>query len=129
MTKPTAAHLIADARAQVAHVSAEAVAVEMQRGDVLLVDVREANERVEHGVIRGSIHAPRGMLEFCADPTSAYFCTEFDPDRRTILYCASGGRAALGAETLTRLGYTAVTYLHGGLKAWIDAGFPVEPGT
>lgn len=129
MTNKTAAHLIAEAKAHVQHRTAEEVAAELEDQDVLLVDLREPNERAEHGVIARSVHAPRGMLEFYADPTSAYFHPAFDPARRTILYCASGGRAALAAETLTRLGYTHVTYLKGGLHAWIEAGYGVEPGT
>lgn len=128
MTNRTAAHLIAEAKAHVAHVTAEEVAAELNDQEVLLVDLREPDERAVHGVIAGGVHAPRGMLEFYADPTSAYFHQEFDPARRTILYCASGGRAALAAETLTRLGFTRVTYLKGGLHAWVEAGFDIEPG-
>ena len=127
MTNRTAAHLIAEAKAHVAHLTAEEVAAALEDQDVLLVDLREANERVQHGVIAGAVHAPRGMLEFYADPTSAYFHPDFDPARQTILYCASGGRAALAAETLTRLGYTRVSYLKGGLHAWVEAGHGVKP--
>jgi rhodanese-related sulfurtransferase len=126
MTNRTAAHLIAEAKAHIEHLTAEEVAAELEDHEVLLVDLREPDERAEHGVIPGAVHAPRGMLEFYADPTSAYFHPEFDPARRTILYCASGGRAALAAETLTRLGYTRVTYLKGGLHAWVEAGYGVE---
>jgi rhodanese-related sulfurtransferase len=102
------------------------VASELRRGDVLLVDLRETEERIEHGGIPGAIHAPRGMLEFAADPTSAYFRPEFDPGRRTILFCASGARAALAAETLQTLGYADVAYLAGGLAAWRESGFAIE---
>jgi rhodanese-related sulfurtransferase len=126
MTKRTAAHLIAEAKAHVEHITAEEIAAALKDPEVLLVDLREPHERVEHGVIAGSVHAPRGMLEFYADPTSAYFHQEFDPARRIILYCASGGRAALAAETLIQLGYTRVTYLKGGLQAWEEAGYRVE---
>ncbi|MDQ2655090.1 MAG: rhodanese-like domain-containing protein [Chloroflexota bacterium] len=129
MTSRTAAHLIAEAKAHVEHLTAEAVAAELEDQGVLLVDLREPDERAEHGVIAGGVHAPRGMLEFYADPTSAYFHPEFDPARRTILYCASGGRAVLAAETLTRLGYARVTYLKGGLHAWVEAGYSVGPST
>ncbi|MCA9864003.1 MAG: hypothetical protein KC432_13315 [Thermomicrobiales bacterium] len=128
MTNRTAAHLIAEAKAHVEHLSADEVAKELAAREVLLVDLRESDERAEHGVIAGGIHAPRGMLEFHADPTSVYFHPEFDPARRTILYCASGARAALAAETLTRLGYARVAYLKGGLHAWLEAGYGVEPG-
>lgn len=128
MTTKTAAHLVAAAKAQIENLAPEEVAAELQRGEAVLVDLREPGERVEHGVIRGAVHAPRGMLEFYADPTSAYHRPDFDPARRTILYCASGGRSALAAETLQQLGYTQVAHLNGGLKAWREAGLHVEPG-
>jgi rhodanese-related sulfurtransferase len=126
MTVKTAAHLVADAKAQIENLSPEEVVSELQRGEALLVDLREPAERVENGVIRGALHAPRGMLEFYADPTSAYYRTEFEPSRRTILYCASGGRSALAAATLQSLGYRRAAHLNGGLKAWREAGLSVE---
>lgn len=127
MTNRTAAHLIAEAKNLVEHLSAAEVRAELADSDVLLVDLREPDERAANGVIAGGVHAPRGMLEFYADPTSAYFHQAFDPGRRTILYCASGGRSVLAAETLTRLGYNHVAYLKGGLQAWAEAGYGVEP--
>jgi rhodanese-related sulfurtransferase len=69
---------------------------------------------------------PRGMLEFYADPASAYHHPEFDQSKRTILYCASGGRSALAGATLRQLGYTNVAHLDGGIKAWLAAGQPIE---
>jgi rhodanese-related sulfurtransferase len=128
MIMKTAAHLVAEAKTQIENLSPEEVVAELQRGEALLVDLREPAERVENGVIRGALHAPRGMLEFYADPTSAYYRTEFEPSRRTILYCASGGRSALAADTLQDLGYSRVAHINGGLKAWREAGFRVEPG-
>jgi rhodanese-related sulfurtransferase len=129
MSAKTAAHLVAEAKAQIENLSAEEVVGELQGGDALLVDLREAEERIEHGVIAGAVHAPRGMLEFYADPTSAYHRPDFDPARRTILYCASGGRSALAADTLQGLGYSRVAHLNGGLKAWREAGLAIEPGS
>lgn len=126
MTTKTAAHLVAEARAKIENLSPTDVAAELKAGDALLVDLREPAERVEHGVIPGAIHAPRGMLEFYADPTSAYHRVEFDPARRTILYCASGGRSALAAAAIRDLGYTHVAHLSGGLKAWREAGYRVD---
>jgi rhodanese-related sulfurtransferase len=122
----TAAHLVAEAKAHVSGLTPHEVAAELRRGDALLVDLREAEERVEHGSIRGAIHVPRGMLEFVADPTSAYYRDEFDPGRRTILFCASGGRSALAAEALQTLGYASVVCLKGGIKGWQESGLPVE---
>jgi rhodanese-related sulfurtransferase len=125
-TGTTAAQLVAEAKARVENLSPATVAAEMETGGVLLVDLREPEERQANGVIPGAIHAPRGMLEFYADPTSAYHRAEFDPERRTILQCASGGRSALAAAMLQDLGYTRVAHLDGGLKAWKEAGLTVE---
>ena len=99
----------------------------MESGDALLVDIREPDERAQHGLIPGAVFAPRGMLEFWADPSSSYHRPEFDPSRRVILHCASGGRSALAADTLQQMGYQNVAHLDGGLNAWRDAGQPVEP--
>ncbi len=93
---------------------------------VTLVDIREDDERAQSGAIPGAVRAPRGMLEFWADPTSPYHREEFSPDRRTILYCASGGRSALAADTLQGMGYGNVAHLDGGIKAWKEGGRPVE---
>jgi rhodanese-related sulfurtransferase len=128
MTK-TAAHLIAEAKSRIENLSPAAVAAELETGNVLLIDLREAEERAKHGSIPGAIHAARGMLEFYADPTSAYYCAEFDPDRRTILCCASGGRSALAADLMQVLGYSRVAHLEGGLTSWQEAGFTVEAAT
>ena len=131
MTEPaskTAAELVAEAKQRVTNLTVDDVAAERQSGDPLIVDVREPAERDEHGSIPGAISAPRGMLEFWADPTSAYHRPEFDPGRRVILHCAAGGRSALAADTLQQLGYTNVAHLDGGFTAWKEAGQPVEGG-
>jgi rhodanese-related sulfurtransferase len=124
--KKTAAAMVAEAKTRVENLAPAKVADEVGGGDVLLVDLREAEERVQNGVIRGALHAPRGMLEFYADPTSPYHRAEFQPARRIILHCASGGRSALAADTLAALGYEDVAHLDGGLKAWKEQGLPVQ---
>lgn len=120
------AELVAAAKARIENLSAAQVAGEIEDGDVVLVDLREREEQLQQGVIPGSVSAPRGMLEFWADPTGPYHREEFDPGRRTILYCASGGRSALGAETLQRLGYRSVAHLDGGYRGWKESGHAVE---
>jgi rhodanese-related sulfurtransferase len=124
----TVADLIKEANQRVENLSVDQVAAELERGDAILIDVREQNERDEHGTIAGSVHAPRGMLEFFADPSSPYHRPEFDPDRRIILHCAAGGRSAMGADVLQQMGYTSVAHLDGGFTAWTAAGQPVEGG-
>jgi rhodanese-related sulfurtransferase len=122
----TAAGLVAEAKARIQNLSPAQVRTELDRGGVVLIDIRESNELAENGVIPGSVHAPRGMLEFYADPATPYYRAEFDPNRRIILACASGGRSALAADRLQEMGYRNVANLDGGLRAWKEQGFPVD---
>jgi rhodanese-related sulfurtransferase len=124
ITTATAADLVADAKAQVENLTPAEVADELANGAVV-VDLREPAELASDGMIQGAIHAPRGMLEFWADPASPYHRPELDPGRRTVLYCASGGRSALAAQSLAQLGYGDVAHLDGGITAWAQAGRPV----
>jgi rhodanese-related sulfurtransferase len=123
ITAATAAELVAKAKAEVEDLTPAQVADERDNGAVV-VDLREPAELAADGMIEGAIHAPRGMLEFWADPTSPYHRPELDPARRTVLYCASGGRSALAAQALAQLGYRDVAHLDGGITGWLQAGFP-----
>ena len=125
-TPKAAAQLVSEAKQRVENLTVEQTATELERGDALLVDLREPDERQQHGVIPGAVHAPRGMLEFWADPASSYHRPEFAPDRRIVFHCASGGRSALAADTLQQLGFTNVAHLDGGFNAWKQAGQPTE---
>ena len=127
MSEPkSAAEMVAEAKGHVENLTPEQVAAEVEGGDAILIDIREDDERVQNGAIPNAVRAPRGMLEFWADTSSAYHRDEFDPARRSILYCASGGRSALAADTLQRMGYRNVAHLDGGIKAWKEAEKPVE---
>lgn len=117
--------LVAEAKRDVENLTPEQVAAELADGDAVLVDVREPQER-EAAAIPGSVHAPRGMLEFYADPSLPYHMEELSPEKRIILHCASGGRSALGAATLKKMGYSNVAHLDGGIKAWQESGNPTE---
>ncbi len=121
----TAADMVAEAKARVENLTVEQAAEEIDRGDALLIDIREPGERTADGSIPHAVPAPRGMLEFWADPSSPYHREEFQPERRIILHCASGGRSALAAKTLQELGYRNVAHMDGGLKAWAASGRPV----
>jgi len=123
-----AVELVAAAKATVENL--DVAGVDRERGaGALLVDLREPGELAESGRIAGSVNVPRGMLEFRADPTSPYHQEGFEPERRIILHCATGGRSALAAATLKDMGYTNVAHLDGGFKAWVAAGRPVEQTT
>jgi len=122
----TAAELVAEAKSRIENLDADTVERELDAGDAVLVDLREADELSASGRIPSSIHVPRGMLEFRADSASPYHQEPFEPTRRIILHCASGGRSALAAATLQDMGYTRVAHLDGGFKGWADAGKPVQ---
>jgi rhodanese-related sulfurtransferase len=107
------AWLIAEAEEHIENLSAERVATDIEGGNVILVDVREEDERLWEGVIPGAMHVPRGMLGLSADPASPLHREEFDPERRLILYCSSGSRSALGAYILKQMGYESVAHLDG----------------
>jgi rhodanese-related sulfurtransferase len=94
--------------------------------DLLLVDIRELQERVDLGAIPGSVHVPRGMLEFWADPQSRYYREYFRQNRRTVLYCAGGGRSVLAARALIDMGFADVAHVEQGFAGWERAGLPVE---
>ena len=94
--------------------------------DLLLLDLREIQERVDLGAIPGSKHVPRGMLEFWADPASPYYRDWFQEDRRTILYCAGGVRSVLAVHSMLEMGFTNVAHLETGFAGWKQAGEPIE---
>ena len=126
MKTVTAAAMVAEAGETMENLTVEQVVAELTTGDPLLVDIREAEELAATGMIGGAIHAPRGMIEFYADPASPYHRPEFDPGRRVILYCASSGRSALAVKSLESLGYRDIGHLDGGVKAWTAAAQPME---
>ncbi len=110
--------MLAEANAVVESVSVQDLTYLMEDSDVALIDVRETVERENDGAIPGSLHVPRGLLEFKADPESPVYDNELDPDDRLILYCGTGGRSALAAKTLFDMGYRDVSSLAGGYAAW-----------
>lgn len=118
--------MVATARGQIRNLTVDEVAAEIETSGTVLIDVREPEEAANDGVIPGSIRAPRGMIEFHADPATPYHLPEFGPDRQIILYCKSGGRSALATATLLAMGYRNVAHLDGGLNAWKEAQRPVN---
>lgn len=121
----TADAMVTEARTRIRSLSPAEVEAQLLTGEVVVIDVREAEELDEHGSIAGAYHVPRGLLEFRADPSSPLHRPELDPQRSTIVYSAGGSRSALAAETLTRLDYRDVSHLDGGIVAWKRCGLPV----
>jgi rhodanese-related sulfurtransferase len=95
------------------------------QGNTLVVDVREPPEVEKTGKVAGAVNISRSFLEFRADPDSPSHDKNLSKDKNVIVYCASGGRAALSGKALKDMGYERV-YNLGGFKDWADAGGAVE---
>ncbi len=122
----TTKELLSAARAVVPAVTPAEAAALVANAGALIVDVRDGTEVAASGKVKGALAIPRGLLEFRADPELVTHDTALSKDRTVILYCGSGGRAALAGKTLVDMGFRDVRNL-GGFKAWVDAGGPVEP--
>jgi rhodanese-related sulfurtransferase len=117
--------LVEAANAVVPRVTAAQAQELIATGDALVVDVREASEVQQSGKVAGAAHIPRGMVEFVADPESPYHDPRLEKGKTVILYCASGGRAALAGQALKEMGYGEV-YNLGGFKDWADSGGAID---
>ncbi|NHN57816.1 MULTISPECIES: rhodanese-like domain-containing protein [Halorussus] len=95
---------------------------ESRDGETVVVDVRDIREVWIEGSIPDAQHAPRGMIEFWADPETKYHKEFFDPEKRYVLFCNEAGRSALAARRLGEMGYSDVAHLEGGFTAWQEAG-------
>ena len=115
----TAAELFADARTRIRQVTpAETMAKCASDPSVVLIDVREDREW-KLGHVAVAAHMSRGTLESKIDAA-------VPRDATVILYCASGNRSALSAESLQAMGYTNVASMSGGFRGWVEAGGEVE---
>ena len=97
----------------------------LAQGNTLIVDVRDALEVEKSGKIAGAVNVSRGLLEFHADPDSPSHDKSFAKNKNLIVYCGSGGRAALSGKVLKDMGYERV-YNLGGFKDWAESGGEVE---
>lgn len=123
----TVATLLQGARNTVAEVTPTALNTALSAGLItLLLDVREREEWAK-GRVPGAVHAPRGLLEWYADPASPAAMPAITGARagKVVVACASGGRSLLAAETLKKMGYDDVLSLAGGFNQWKAEQFPV----
>jgi len=105
----------------------ELVAIQAEANDLLLIDVREPGEFTE-GHLSGAKLIPRGIIEAAADHAYPKRVQELvDARARPVaLYCATGGRSALAANTLRMMGFNNVMSLQGGFTRWQSEGRDVE---
>jgi len=113
------------ANAAVPKITPEKAREMIAKGNTLVVDVRDAPELQSSGKVAGAVHVSRGMLELRADPELPSHDKNFSRDKAIILYCGTGGRAALAGKVLKDMGYDQVFNL-GGFKDWAESGGAVE---
>ncbi|MCF6179501.1 MAG: rhodanese-like domain-containing protein [Geopsychrobacter sp.] len=114
--------LVAEAESRVEAIAVTDLLKESQRQERLFIDLRDIRELWREGTIPGSIHVPRGMLEFWIDPESPYFHKAFADPKPLLLFCNKGWRSALAADVCLRMGIENVRHLAGGFDAWVAAG-------
>ncbi|GFE48861.1 rhodanese [Roseobacter cerasinus] len=124
--KTTAAEMVAAARARIEEVETADLIAQVDDPNVVIVDIRDIRERQRSGAIPGSVHAPRGMIEFWVDPDSPYHKEVFAQEGKSyVFHCASGWRSALTVATLQDMGFDAA-HLKEGFSTWAEKGGPVE---
>jgi rhodanese-related sulfurtransferase len=115
--------LLSAARARLTRVGPHETYRALARGAVL-VDIRPAAQRAEHGEIPGAIVIERNVLEWRLDPRSDARLSFTRYDLEVIVTCQEGYTSSLAAAALQDLGLLRATDLDGGFKAWQEAGLP-----
>jgi MFS family permease len=121
----TAGELLAEAQSRIAPRLEPTEAFEAARDGSVLVDLRSEDERRREGVVPGSIHIPRSVLEWRLDPDSGYANPHVRLEQKVIVFCAHGFSSSFAAATLRDLGCRTSTDIVGGFAGWKAAGLPV----
>ncbi len=98
----------------------------IDRGDVVLIDLREPRERAKHGVIPGSLHAPYPELAANVRPDGMLNELARATGKRIVFYCAFGERSAMAVQAAQEAGLASARHIQGGMDAWSKAGGPVS---
>jgi glyoxylase-like metal-dependent hydrolase (beta-lactamase superfamily II)/rhodanese-related sulfurtransferase len=119
----TVAEMLAEAAATVSFMSLEQLLRQVEAGghDLVILDVRE-RDAFEAGHVHGARLLPRGQLELRVNDELP------DPTQRVLTVCEFGRISTLAAATLHEMGFQRAIALDGGMKAWREAGYPVERG-
>ena|SRR5687768_6741981 len=111
--------LINEAKKRIREVTPAQVLEMQTRGEnAVYLDVREPNEW-NLGHLPGAMHIPRGTLETKIEAV-------VPRDRKVVIYCASGNRSALAADTMQQMGYQDVVSMSAGFTGWAQSGGDVE---
>ena len=118
--------LVEMAEAEVETISVADAKKLVEDEDTVIVDLRDIRELWNSGTIPGSVHAPRGMLEFWVDPDSPYHRDVFSSGKKLVFFCAAGWRSALATKAVQDMGVSPVAHIGGGFSAWTEANGPGE---
>lgn len=110
---------------QVRRIAAAEAIARAARGELTVIDVREAKELPATGIATGALHIPLGQIRAKADPKAAGREPRLSPDRPVAIYCAMGSRSGAAGKQMLALGYTEVFNI-GGIGDWLAAGGPVS---
>ena len=126
MLKKTHKDLIEEALTEIETLDLDQAEDFLEDEDSVFVDLRDPRELQREGKIPNAFHAPRGMLEFWASPASPYYREYFQEDRRTVVFCAGGGRSVLAVKSLESMGFSDVAHLEAGFSGWQKQGEAIE---
>ena len=126
MHTTAADRLLELARSRIERLSPEAAWDAVRAGTALVVDIRSVEARARDGVVPGSVHVPRTVLEWRLDPESPWRNPHVAGcGRRIVVVCDHGWSSSLAAASLVDLGYADATDVEGGIGAWAQAGLPL----
>ena len=118
--------LVDEASKKIKTLNAQEVKLLLEKSEITLIDIRDIRELWKEGTVKGSIHIPRGMLEFWLDPESVYFKEgKLDLNKEMVLFCAGGLRSALAAKSLKDMGFKKVSHIEGGFGALKQSKFKI----
>lgn len=119
--------LLAEARDGLARLTPADAFEAVQRGDAVIVDIREEERRVRDGRVAGAVEIERNVLEWRCAPESDWRDERVsDRARLVVVMCNEGYQSSLAAATLRRLGLERATDMDGGFERWVADGLPVE---
>ncbi len=110
---------LAEARKTTKEITVAVAKADIDAGKAVVLDCRTEDE-YKKGHVPGAVHLQRGLLEFKADKKFP------DKDAYIIVYCKTGGRSLLSADTLNKMGYKNAVSMDGGWKGWVKEGGAVE---
>jgi rhodanese-related sulfurtransferase len=122
--------LVADARSRIERLAPDEAWQAASAGQALIVDIRSGDDCRRDGIVPGSLHIPRTVLEWRLDPGSAWRSPHVgELDGRVVLLCDHGCSSVLAAATLVDLGFTRAGDVVGGFAAWRNAGLATAAPT